>query len=101
MKTLTVLSAILLTLIAGLAGVAYMFHARAYEPFRAYPDPERVVNIPRGTATPAIGRLLVEAGVVRDTTTFRMAVWLSGDARRLQAGEYRFDRPLSAVDVLG
>jgi UPF0755 protein len=101
MKTLTAFFAVLLTLIAGGAGVAYVLHARAYEPFRGYPAPEQVVTIPRGTAPRAIGRLLVEAGVVRDATTFRVAVWLSGDARRLQAGEYRFDRPLSAVDVLG
>jgi UPF0755 protein len=38
--------------------------------------------------------------VVRDLPTFRVAVWLSGNARRLQAGEYRFDRPMSALEVL-
>jgi UPF0755 protein len=44
---------------------------------------------------------LIAAGVVRDELTFRVALWLSGNARRLQAGEYRFDQPLSAVDVIG
>jgi UPF0755 protein len=97
MKKLALVLAILMT---GAVALASMLHARAYEPFRAYAAAEQIVTIPRGTATPAIGRLLVDAGVVRDVTTFRVAVWLSGDARRLQAGEYRFDRPLSALDVL-
>ena len=86
---------------AAAAATAYLFYSRAHEPFQGYATPEQVVTIPRGTATPAIGRLLVNAGVVRDLTTFRVAVWLTGDDRRLQAGEYQFDRPMSAIDVLG
>jgi UPF0755 protein len=38
--------------------------------------------------------------VVRNTTTFRLAVWLTGKGRRLQAGEYRFDQPVSAREVV-
>jgi UPF0755 protein len=100
MKKLALALAILAGMAAALAYGARTLYARAHEPFRAYAAPEQIVTIPRGTATPAIGRLLVEAGVVRDETTFRVAVWLSGDDRRLQAGEYRFDRPMSAIDVL-
>ncbi len=37
---------------------------------------------------------------MRDTLTFRAAVMLSGRARQLKAGEYRFDRPMSAVAVV-
>jgi UPF0755 protein len=37
---------------------------------------------------------------VRDAETFRLALWLSGRARDLKAGEYRFDRPLSPMDVI-
>src|SRR4030095_13289187 len=48
----------------------------------------------------AIGRRLVEAGVVRDELTFRVALLLSGRARDLKAGEYRFDQPLTAVEVI-
>jgi UPF0755 protein len=39
--------------------------------------------------------------VIRDGLTFRVALWRSGRARRLQAGEYRFDGPTSALDVIG
>ena len=45
--------------------------------------------------------IAVGAGVVRDHLTFRAALWLSGAARRLKAGEYRFDQPMTPLDVIG
>ena len=56
--------------------------------------------ISNGTSTPGITERLVAAGVVRDTLTFRAALWASGQARSLKAGEYRFDRPMSAREVI-
>ena len=41
-----------------------------------------------------------DAGVVAEPDRFRMAVWLRGAGRRLQAGEYRFDAPLTPRDVV-
>ncbi len=41
----------------------------------------------------------IEAGVVRDDVTFRAALWRTGRARSLQAGEFRFDRPMTPTDV--
>lgn len=58
------------------------------------------VEIPTGIGTQAIGTRLVDAGVVRDRLTFRVAVWRSGRSRQLQAGEYRFDRSMSPLGVL-
>ena len=93
--------AALVVLVLALAGAgAYVTYTRAYEPFRGY-EGERLVDIPAGSGTNTIGRRLVGAGVVRDELTFRVALWLSGNARRLQAGEYRFDQSLSAIDVIG
>jgi UPF0755 protein len=79
---------------------AYTLYRRASEPFQGF-QAEQVVEIPPGTGPRGIGRRLVAAGLVRDELTFRIALWRSGSARRLQAGEYRFDRPLSAIDVIG
>jgi peptidoglycan lytic transglycosylase G len=56
--------------------------------------------VPPGSSPNAIGRRLADAGVVRDLATFRYALARSGQARRLQAGEYRFDRPLRAREVI-
>jgi UPF0755 protein len=73
---------------------------RLHEPFKGYSGAEQFVVIEPGTGTAAIGRRLVDAGVVRDQLAFRSALWWTGRARDLQAGEYRFDRPIAAVEVI-
>jgi UPF0755 protein len=72
----------------------------AEQPYKGYEGAEQFVEIPAGAGPSAIGRRLAEAGVVRDELSFRAALWRSGQARRLQAGEYRFDRPMSARAVI-
>ena len=70
---------------------------RLHDPFKGYPGEEQFVVVAPGTGTAAIGRRLVEAGVIRDELAFRAALWWTGRSRGLQAGEYRFDRPMAAV----
>ena len=97
----TVAALLLVVLVAALVGgAAYVVSERTEAPFRGYVERERLVDIPTGTSTPGISQRLVTAGVVRDAMTFRVALWLSGQARGLKAGEYRFDRPMSARDVI-
>ena len=84
--------------LAGLA--AARFHARLLEPYRNYSGPERLVEIAPGAGALAIARELIDAGVVRDQWAFRYAVWQTDNGRRLQAGEYRFDQPMTALDVV-
>lgn len=81
-------------------GAAYMLYSRVREPFRGYSAAEVFVEIPSGAGTRTIGERLVAAGLVRDHLTFRAAVYLSGEATRLKAGEYRFDQPLTAAQVV-
>jgi len=69
--------------------------------YRGYNDTELFVTIPPGSGSAEIARALVDAGIVKDMWAFRAALWWSGDARKLKAGEYRFDRPMSALDVIG
>jgi UPF0755 protein len=93
----------LLTLViaASVAGaVVWTIDRRVREPYQGFAAPEQFVDIPTGADARAIGRHLAERGVVRDLLTFRAALWITGRARELKAGEYRFDRPLSAVDVI-
>src|SRR5918996_5204357 len=61
---------------------------------------EQFVDIQPGTSRAAIGRSLVQAGVVKSELAFRVAVWMRGAGPRLQAGEYRFDRPMTALEVV-
>jgi UPF0755 protein len=68
-------------------------------PFKGYDAPETFVEIPQGSGSVAIAKRLADAGVVRDVASFRVALWITGEGRRLQAGEYRFDHPVSARQV--
>lgn len=77
-----------------------LLYERAGEAYRGYDGAEVFVDVRPGTSTREIGRLLVASGVVRDETAFRVAVWRSGRDRGLQAGEYRFAAPLSALAVV-
>ena len=90
---------LLLALIA-VIGVGAWFYTSVQRSFKGYAAEEQFVEIPSGTGTAAMGRRLAEAGVVPSAESFRLAVWLKGSGRRLQAGEYRFDRPMSPAEVV-
>jgi UPF0755 protein len=92
---------ILVTLgvIAG-AGAAAMLYKWTAEPYKGYGTAEQFVIIEPGSSTRAIADRLIGAGVVRNDPTFRAALWRTGRARTLQAGEFRFDRPMTAVEVV-
>ncbi len=89
----------LVALAALAAAVAGFFYARVDERYQGFAGTEQFVDITSGMGSRAIGRALVQAGVVRDEPTFRMAVYLTGTARSLKAGEYRFAGPASAKEV--
>ena len=89
---------LLLVVVAGVLAAAWLYISLG-RPFKGYGDAEQFVEIPAGSGTAAMARRLDEAGVVRSAESFRLAVWLRGSGRRLQAGEYRFDRPMTAAEV--
>jgi UPF0755 protein len=83
-----------------LSAGGYLVVDRLSRPFQGYAGDEQFVEILPGEGPAAIAGKLVVAGVVRDRWTFRLALARSGAARRLQAGDYRFDRPLTAAQVV-
>jgi UPF0755 protein len=91
----------LFLLVIAIAGAAAggWFYLGVDRPFKGFDAPEQFVEIPQGSGTAAIGKRLADAGVIRDEISFKLALWLSGNARRLQAGEYRFDHAMSARQV--
>jgi UPF0755 protein len=100
MKTLKVfLFLVVLALIAA-AGVGVTLYKRTGEPYRGYSGSEQFVEVAPGNSTRTIGESLVAGGVIRNDLTFRAALWRTGAARALKAGTYRFDAPMSAVDVI-
>jgi UPF0755 protein len=70
---------------------------RALAPYQGFSG-ETFVEIPRGTSTQGVAQKLAEAGVVRTPYDFLLA--RTTERRRvLQAGEYKFDRAASAIEV--
>ena len=91
---------VLAGLVTGLVAARSVW-TRIHTPYQGHTETEQFIDIPSGSGPAAIGRRLVEAGIVRDAWTFRAALWWSGRARELKAGEYQFVGPLSATDVVG
>src|SRR5207302_3474991 len=58
------------------------------------------VEPPQGIGSLAIGDRLVAAGVIRDRVVYRAALWMTGEGRRLKAGDYRFDRAMTPLEVI-
>ena len=94
------LIALVLLVILGGGALAGMAWTRMQTPFKGYPGPEQFVQIPAGAGAADIRERLLAAGVVQDALTLRLAMRWTGASRDLQAGEYRFDRPMTAIEVV-
>ena len=90
---------LVVVVIAGAAAVGVIY-LRVNRPYRGFQAPEQFVEIPQGTGSSLIGERLTAAGVVRDSITFRVALWLSHQGRHLKAGEYRFDHAMTPFEVI-
>src|SRR5215469_6173338 len=92
--------AIVLVLILAAAGGAAWLYVRVRQPYQGFTGSEQFVEIPQAAGRRIIGERLVQGGVIRDWLTFRVALWLTGEGRRLKAGEYRFDHPMRPAEVI-
>lgn len=63
-------------------------------------NPKTAFTIKEGASLSAIANELDEANIIRSSMSFRLIAAASGNANRLQAGEYYFERPLSVFEVL-
>ena len=95
-----VVLALLILIVVVLGVVSFRIIRGAEQPYKGYEGAEQFVEVPAGASPNAIGRRLAAAGVVRDLATFRYVLAKSGQARRLKAGEYRFDRPMKPAEVV-
>jgi UPF0755 protein len=84
-----------------LLAVALYFRYRMEHPPGARPASEEVIlQIPPGTPTTEIFRRLEEAGVVEDARLAELYYRLHRRRTPLQAGEYRFRRPMAVDEVI-
>jgi len=99
-KLFTFVVVVVVVLAVGAGIVGSIVWGRLHEPFKGYAGAEQFIEIPNGAGTNEIGRRLVEGAVIRDQFIYRAAIWWTGRSRNLKAGEYRFDRPMSAAEVV-
>jgi UPF0755 protein len=93
----------LVVLVVCAGAAAWLGSRQLRAPYRGFTTEEVFVDIPQGSGVAAIADRLASAGVVRSGLIFRVAARLSGDDRKLQAGEYRFSdaaTPAAIVDRL-
>jgi UPF0755 protein len=89
---------LVLAVLAAAIGGAWIVH-RLNQPYRGFSDPV-FVEFEHGTSTRSIATVLADKGVIQDRWLFLAARVLRRDAN-LQAGEYRFNRPASPLEILG
>lgn len=87
---------VILLALAAVAGGAWLWLMLA-QPYRSFPSEGVFVEVPRGASVRAIAGLLAANGVARSAAAFEVLARWRGQA--LQAGEYKFDRPRTAVEV--
>ena len=87
-----------LLVVAAAIGGAWVYQ-RLNQPYKGFSDPV-FVEFEHGTSTQSISTILADKGVIRDG-------WLLLAARalrrgtNLQAGEYKFDKPATPLEILG
>ena len=91
--------ALLLALLA-LAAAGYFVYRLEHPPAAAAPPQQVTVLFEPGTPTGQIFRRLAGAGVIRDARLAELYYRVYRGKTRLQAGEYRFDRPTPIDDII-
>lgn len=98
-KILRVIFALVLAvLVATGIGVYWLFSSLGAKAEHTKADD--VITIERGTAPSTIIDRLAAEGIVRSPFAVKVYLRTAGDASKLQAGEYRFASPISALEVL-
>lgn len=99
-KFLAILAIVVVVALAIGAYVVNDLWTRIHAPYKGYQTGELFLDIPQGASTGEIRRRLIDSRVVADDVTLRAALWWSGRSRALKAGEYRFDEPMTPLDVV-
>jgi UPF0755 protein len=92
------LLAIFLLLLLVAAGATAWAAWTLDQPYQNFPASGVFVDIPHGAARRTVARLLADQGVIRNRLVFEALTRLRSE-RTLQAGEYFFDRPATALEV--
>ncbi len=88
---------ILLSMTAG----GKWFQKEFETPYYDAPAAETYIDIVRGSTIKNIADLLVDKGILHNRLPFIIYLRLSNRGRQIQAGEYRFEKPATPVQIAG
>ncbi|HEU5239898.1 MAG TPA: endolytic transglycosylase MltG [Pyrinomonadaceae bacterium] len=86
-------------LVAGLGGFSFYVYRELHTPV-AHAKANDYIEIPRGSKPDAIANKLLSEGVIRRTWPLLLYIKLSGKAKLIKSGEYRFPSPITPLGVL-
>jgi UPF0755 protein len=98
-KTKRISIAILVLLFAVPAGFSLWLYRELHSPV-AHGKANDYVEIPRRSTPEAIANKLLAEGVIRRTWPLLFYIKLTGSAKLIKAGDYRFPSPITALGVL-
>src|SRR5467141_1435358 len=84
--------------VLGVVGVAAWMWFSLQTPYKGFAAQSVFVDLQHGASSRTVARLLKQNGVIRSATAFEVYA-RRHPRRRLQAGEYFFDHPISGHDV--
>ena len=88
---------VLLLVVVAIGAVAW-FWISMERPYRGFPAEGVFVDLPHGASSRTVARLLKQNHVIRSATAFEIYA-RRHPRRRLQAGEYLFNHPITGHDV--
>lgn len=101
-KKKTIIRILLVTAIVvfALGGVFSIWLYRELHTATVHAKANDYIEIPRRSSPEAIANKLLSEGVIRRTWPFLLYIKLTGSAKSIKAGEYRFPSPITPLGVL-
>jgi cell division protein YceG involved in septum cleavage len=98
-RTRRILLTILILLIAAPAAFAIWLYREMRAPV-SHAMATEYIEIPKRSTPETIANKLVSEGIIRRRWPFLLYIKLSGSAKLIKAGEYRFPSPITPLGVL-
>lgn len=98
-RILTILFLVLGIAVIVLCGASYWVYSAMHSP-HSHAKAAEYIKIEKGSTPPQILSRLAAEGIIPSETAASLYIRTIGDSTKLQAGEYQFPSPISAVQVL-
>ncbi len=99
MKFIKILAVLLVILMLAVAGVSYWIYSNVSTPVQ-HTKSNVYIEIPKGSTPNQIISKLAAEGVIKNETATQIYLRTLGESENLKAGEYQFNSPITALQVI-